>query len=138
MSTANNRTYGNEKSLYESRYGKWFKTRILGKTHVFVPSVEGAKTILSNDFVHFNKKYVKSMADSTGEMSVFAVPHEIHTRIRRLLSDPFSMTSLSKFVGQFDRMLCERLDKLEKSGKSFRVIDFSLKVIELIVVFHGW
>ncbi|XVF59670.1 hypothetical protein PTKIN_Ptkin07bG0294400 [Pterospermum kingtungense] len=110
------------------RYGKWFKTRILGKTHVFVPSVEGAKTILSNDFVHFNKSYVKSMADSTGEMSVFAVPHKVHTRIRRLLSDPFSMTSLSKFVGQFDRMLCERLDKLEKSGKSFRVIDFSLKI----------
>ncbi|XP_022741804.1 abscisic acid 8'-hydroxylase 3-like [Durio zibethinus] len=110
------------------RYGKWFKTRILGKTHVFVPSIEGAKTILANDFVHFNKSYVKSMADATGEMSVFSVPHKIHTRIRRLLSDPFSMSSLSKFVGKFDKMLCERLDKLEKSGESFRVIDFSLKI----------
>ncbi|XWS45462.1 hypothetical protein CRYUN_Cryun15aG0138700 [Craigia yunnanensis] len=109
-------------------YGKWFKTRILGKTHVFVPSIEGAKTILSNDFVHFNKSYVRSMADATGEMSVFSVPHKIHTRIRRLLSDPFSISSLSKFVGKFDKMLCERLDKLEKSGKSFRVIDFSLKI----------
>ncbi|OMO56987.1 Cytochrome P450 [Corchorus capsularis] len=110
------------------RYGKWFKTRILGKTHVYVPSVEGAKTILANDFVHFNKSYVKSMADATGAMSVFSVPHKIHTRIRRLLSDPFSMSSLSKFVGKFDKMLCERLDKLEKSGKSFKVIDFSLKI----------
>ncbi|XP_052879572.1 abscisic acid 8'-hydroxylase 3-like [Gossypium arboreum] len=110
------------------QYGKWFKTRILGKTHVFVPSVEGAKTILANDFVHFNKSYVKSMADATGAMSVFSVPHKIHTRIRRLLSDPFSMSSLSKFAVKFDKMVCERLDKLEKSGKSFRVIDFSLKI----------
>ncbi|XVF15803.1 hypothetical protein REPUB_Repub09cG0187800 [Reevesia pubescens] len=121
------RIYGIDKSD-ENRYGKWFKTRILGKTRVFVPSIEGAKTILANDFVHFNKSYVKSMADATGAMSVFSVPHKIHIRIRRLLSDPFSMSSLSKFVGKFDKILSERLDKQEKSGESFKVIDFSLKI----------
>ncbi|XVE82575.1 hypothetical protein DITRI_Ditri16bG0016700 [Diplodiscus trichospermus] len=110
------------------RYGKWFKTRIFGRTHVFVPSIEGAKTILSNDFVHFNKSYVKSMADAMGKTSVFCVPVHIHTRIRQLLSDLFSMSALSKFVGKFDKMVCERLEKLEKSGKSFRVVDFSLKI----------
>ncbi|KAK4394331.1 Taxoid 7-beta-hydroxylase [Sesamum angolense] len=47
--------------LRRLRYGKWFKTRILGKTHVYVPSVEGAKTVFANDFVLFNKRYLKSM-----------------------------------------------------------------------------
>ncbi|KAK8674081.1 hypothetical protein V6N13_112379 [Hibiscus sabdariffa] len=110
------------------RYGKWFKTRILGKTHVFIPSVEGAKTILSNDFVHFNKSYLSPMKDAMGARSVFLVPHKVHTRIRRLLSDPFSMASLSTLAVKFDEMVCERLGKLEKSGKSFKVIDFSLKI----------
>ncbi|KAK9284946.1 hypothetical protein L1049_024128 [Liquidambar formosana] len=109
-------------------YGKWFKTRIFGKIHVFVPSTEGAKRILANDFVEFNKGYLKSMADAAGHKSLFAVPHESHTRIRRLLSDTFSMTSLSIFVKKFDNMLCERLKKLEADGKSFRVIDFTLKL----------
>ncbi|OMO56988.1 Cytochrome P450 [Corchorus capsularis] len=110
------------------RHGKWFKTRVLGRTHVFVPSIEGAKTILANDFVHFNKLYVRSMEDTVGALSIFTVPHKIHNRIRHVLSDFFSMSALSMFVGKFDKMLSERLDKLEKSGKSFKVTDFSSKI----------
>ncbi|KAK9285006.1 hypothetical protein L1049_024188 [Liquidambar formosana] len=109
-------------------YGKWFKTRIFGKIHVFVPSTEGAKKIFTNDFVQFNKGYVKSMADAVGEKSLLCVPQESHKRIRRLLSDPFSMNSLSKFVKKFDDMLCERLKTLEGDGKSFTVLDFSMKL----------
>lgn len=111
-----------------SRYGKWFKTRILGKIHVFVPSTEGAKMIFTSDFANFNKGYVKSMADAVGKNSLLCVPHESHKRIRRLLSDPFSMNSLSKFVRTFDKMLSERLNKLQESGKSFSILDFSMKV----------
>ncbi|XP_024032892.1 abscisic acid 8'-hydroxylase 1-like [Morus notabilis] len=109
-------------------HGKWFKTRIFCKTHVFVPSVEGAKTIFSNDFALFNKGYVKSMADAVGEKSLLCVPHESHRRIRRLLSDPFSMNSLSDFVKKFDKMLCQRLKKLEEERKSFVVLDFCMKM----------
>ncbi|KAK9231008.1 hypothetical protein WN943_021239 [Citrus x changshan-huyou] len=110
------------------RYGKWFKTRILGKIHVFVPSTEGAKMIFTSDFANFNKGYVKSMADAVGKNSLLCVPHESHKRIRRLLSDPFSMNSLSKFVRTFDKMLSERLNKLQESGKSFSILDFSMKL----------
>ncbi|XP_070051332.1 abscisic acid 8'-hydroxylase 3-like isoform X2 [Nicotiana tomentosiformis] len=109
-------------------HGKWFKTRIFGKIHVFVPSVEGAKTIFTNDFTLFNKGYVKSMADAVGKKSLLCVPQESHKRIRRLLSDPFSMHSLSKFVQRFDNMLCERLKKVQKEGKSFTVLDFNMKI----------
>ncbi|CAN4080114.1 unnamed protein product [Withania somnifera] len=109
-------------------HGKWFKTRIFGKIHVFVPSVEGAKAIFTNDFALFNKGYVKSMADAVGKKSLLCVPHGSHKRIRRLLSDPFSMNSLSNFVQSFDNMLCERLNKVQKEGKSFAVLDFNMKI----------
>ncbi|XP_075653750.1 abscisic acid 8'-hydroxylase 1-like isoform X1 [Castanea sativa] len=109
-------------------YGKWFKTRMFGKIHVFVPNPEGARMVFANDFVHFNKGYVKSMADAVGEKSLLCVPHESHKRIRRLLSDPFSTNSLSKFVKKFDKMLCERLKNLEEGGKSFVVLEFSMKL----------
>ncbi|XP_024174111.1 cytochrome P450 716B1 [Rosa chinensis] len=109
-------------------YGKWFKTRIFGKIHVFVPSTEGAKMIFSNDFVKFNKGYVKSLADCIGDKSVFCVPHEDHQRIRRLLSDPFSMNSLSSYIEKFDKMLSQKLKKLEQGGKSFAVLDFSMRM----------
>ncbi|XP_052197525.1 abscisic acid 8'-hydroxylase 3-like [Diospyros lotus] len=109
-------------------YGKWFRTRIFGKIHVFVPTTEGARTIFANDFALFNKGYVKSMADAVGKKSLLCAPQESHRRIRRLLSDPFSMNSLSKFVQKFDSMLCERLKKLGEDGKSFAVLDFNMKI----------
>ncbi|KAJ7944244.1 Cytochrome P450 family protein [Quillaja saponaria] len=84
--------------------------------------------ILANDFVQFNKGYVKSMADAVGEKSLLCVPHESHKRIRRLLSDPFSMNSLAKFVKNFDKVLSERLRNLETHGKSFLVLDFSMRM----------
>lgn len=96
---------------------------------MFVPTTDGAKTIFANDLVLFNKGYVKSMADVVGKKSLLCVPQESHKRIRRLLSDPFSMNSLSKFVMEFDNMLYQRLNKLEEGGKSFVVFDFCMKVL---------
>ncbi|KAL6224591.1 hypothetical protein ACLB2K_003446 [Fragaria x ananassa] len=68
------------------------------------------------------------MADCVGKNSLLCVPHEKHRRIRRLLSDPFSMNSLSQFVQKFDKMLCQKLKKLEEGGKSFVVLEFSMKM----------
>ncbi|KAG7034125.1 Abscisic acid 8'-hydroxylase 3, partial [Cucurbita argyrosperma subsp. argyrosperma] len=128
--SANNSTRGCYQFVRLRRlwHGRWFRTRLFGKIHVFVPSAEGAKAILANDFVQFNKGYVKSMGDAVGEKSLLCVSHEDHRRIRRLLADPFSMTSLSKFVKQFDDMLSKRLQKLVKDGKSFVLLDFSMKI----------
>ncbi|KAJ9166840.1 hypothetical protein P3X46_021536 [Hevea brasiliensis] len=109
-------------------YGKWFKTRMFGKIHVFVPSIEAAKKVFTNDFGEFNKGYIKSMATVVGEKSVFAVPIESHTRIRHVLSALFSMSSLSKFVEKFDQMLSQRLNKLEQNGKTFPVLPFTMKL----------
>ncbi|KAG1342818.1 abscisic acid 8'-hydroxylase 3-like [Cocos nucifera] len=109
-------------------YGRWFKTRLFGKIHIYIPSPEGAKTVLTNDFIKFNKGYVKSMGDAVGKKSLLTVPHESHRRIRRLLSDPFSMSSLPKFVQKLDMMLLERLKSVEEKGGSFAALDFCMKV----------
>ncbi|KDP36557.1 hypothetical protein JCGZ_08324 [Jatropha curcas] len=109
-------------------YGKWFKTKMFGKIHVFAPTTEAARQVFSNDFGEFNKGYIKSMATVVGAKSVFAAPLESHTRIRHVLSALFSMPSLSKFVGNFDQILSQRLNKLEQSGKSFPVLEFTMKL----------
>lgn len=114
------------------RYGKWFKSRMFGKIHVFVPSTEAARKVFTNDFGEFNKSYIKSMATVVGEKSVFAVPLETHKRIRHILSALFSMPSLSKFVEKFDQMISQRLNKLEQTGKSFAVLPFTMKVLKTL------
>ncbi|XVE82574.1 hypothetical protein DITRI_Ditri16bG0016600 [Diplodiscus trichospermus] len=114
--------------LRRSWYGKWFKTRLFRKIHVFLSSTEGARTIFTNDFVHFNKEYIKPMADAVGEKSVLYVPRESHKRIRRLLSNLFSMDSLSTFVKKIDKMVIQRLNSQEEGGKSFSVLDFGMKM----------
>ncbi|XP_057420710.1 3beta,22alpha-dihydroxysteroid 3-dehydrogenase-like isoform X1 [Lotus japonicus] len=110
------------------RFGRWFKTRLFGKIHIFVPNSEGARIILANDFVLFNKGYVKSLAEAAGKNSLFCVPVESHKRMRRLLSEPFSMTSPSAFITKFDKKMCARLQKLEEGGQSFKVLDFCMKM----------
>ncbi|OWM74657.1 hypothetical protein CDL15_Pgr005237 [Punica granatum] len=117
----------NKEVFQTAMHGRWFKTRIFGKVHVFAPSTEAAKAIFTNEFVHFNKGYVKSMADAVGKKSLLCVAHDSHRRIRRLLSEPFSMNSLSKFVTKFDQMLSKRMRKFEEDGKSFVVLDFAMK-----------
>lgn len=114
--------------MVKCRYGKGFKTRIFGQIHVFLSSTEGARTVFAGDFVGFNKDYVKPMKDAIGEKSVLSVPHQSHKRIRRLLSGPFSMDSLSTFVKKIDKVVIQRLKILEESGKSFSVLEFGTKV----------
>ncbi|XP_076918236.1 abscisic acid 8'-hydroxylase 3-like [Bidens hawaiensis] len=109
-------------------YGKWFKTSLFGKVHVFVPTIAGAKTVLPNDFKWFNKGYVKSIDNALGKNSLFCVPFEDHKRIRRLLSGAFSMDSMAKFVQKFDKLLTAKFKKLADDGKSFVVLDFNMKI----------
>ncbi|XP_051123442.1 abscisic acid 8'-hydroxylase 3-like [Andrographis paniculata] len=115
-------------NVRRQRYGKWFKTRILGKTSVFVPTVEGARSVYSRDFEQFNKAYVKSMGDLVGKKSLFIVPKSHHQKIRRALAHPFSMNYVSHFVPRFDALLSQRLQRLEEQRRSFPVLGFASKV----------
>ncbi|XP_068308722.1 cytochrome P450 716A1-like [Pyrus communis] len=109
-------------------YGDWFKTRLFGKIHVYVPSSEGARTIFASDFATFDKAYLKPMSDAVGVDSLLVVAQETHRRIRRLLSDPFSMSSLPTFIQKFDKILCQELKTREESGEKFSVLALSMKL----------
>lgn len=98
---------------------------------MFVPSREGARQILSNDFVDFSKGYVKSMADCVGHNSLLCVSQQSHSRIRRLLSLPFSMPSLAIFILDFDRTLSQNLHTLAQTAQPFSVLDLGMKVINI-------
>ncbi|KAM0970379.1 hypothetical protein FF1_018463 [Malus domestica] len=109
-------------------YGDWFKTRLFGKIHVYVPSSEGARTIFASDFATFDKAYLKPMSDAVGVDSLLVVAQETHRRIRRLLSDPFSMSSLPTFIQKLDKILCQELKTREESGEKFSVLALSMKL----------
>lgn len=83
--------------------------------------------MFSNDFVVFKKGYLKSMEDAVGKKSLLCAPRHIHSRLRKVLADPFSINSISKFVPTFDMELSERLRRKEREGASFRVLEFTMK-----------
>lgn len=94
---------------------------------MFVPSVVGAKTVLSDEY-HFQKTMLKSVVDVVGEKNLGILPAESYKRVKRLLSAPLS-NSLSKFTQKLDMLLSTRFKKLAEDGKSFSVLDFNMKVM---------
>ncbi|XP_010263599.1 PREDICTED: abscisic acid 8'-hydroxylase 3 [Nelumbo nucifera] len=109
------------------RYGNCFKTNIFGKTHVFVSSVESAKAILSNDFVNFTKRYVKSISELVGDQSILCATQEYHRLIRGRLSNLFTMDSTSSFIKHFDHLIVTTLRSWEHK-QTVVVLDDALKV----------
>ncbi|WCJ35215.1 cytochrome P450 family 722 subfamily A polypeptide 1 [Euphorbia peplus] len=92
------------------RFGKCFKTRIFGETHVFISSRESAKAILNNESGIFTKRYIKSIAQLVGEQSLLCASHQHHKLIRYRLQNLFSTTWLSVFIKQFDELIVKSLD----------------------------
>lgn len=84
--------------------------------------------VYSNDFGLFKKHLIKSMQDMIGRKSLFSVSKADHVKIRSLLAEPFSMINVSKFVPKIDEMVSKRLHKLSSDGKSFPVLEFTMKV----------
>lgn len=89
------------------RYGKCFKTKLFGETHVFISSTESAKAILNNEGGKFSKKYIKSIAELVGADSLLCASQNHHKLIRTRLFGLFSTDSLSSFVHLFDELVLE-------------------------------
>ncbi|KAH9318237.1 hypothetical protein KI387_020006, partial [Taxus chinensis] len=77
------------------RFGPVFKTRIFGKTHVFMPGPQVAKLVLRGEFSEFTKSYFKSMQEGVGEHSLLCVKEETHRKLRRVLGDLLSAEALA-------------------------------------------
>lgn len=95
---------------------------------MYVPSSEGARTIFANDFAIFGKAYVKPMADAVGVDSLFVAAQESHTKMRHLLADPFSLSSLPTYIQKFDKILSQELKALEERGERFSALALCMKV----------
>ncbi|TKY75174.1 Abscisic acid 8'-hydroxylase 4 [Spatholobus suberectus] len=87
------------------RYGKCFKTKLFGETHVFISSTESAKAILNNEGGKFSKRYLKSIAELVGPDSLLCAAQQHHKLIRGCLFSLFSTDSLSSFVKLFDALV---------------------------------
>ncbi|BAT77746.1 hypothetical protein LR48_Vigan09g026100 [Vigna angularis] len=122
----------NTKGVYEFvqarrlRYGKCFKTKLFGETHVFISGTESAKVILNNE-EKFSKKYMKSIAELVGRDSLLCATHQHHKLIRGSLFSLFSTQSLSSFVKLFDSLLLEATTSW-KSGSVLVIQDETLKL----------
>ncbi|KAF7829643.1 abscisic acid 8'-hydroxylase 4 [Senna tora] len=95
--------------LRRLRYGKWFKTKILGETHVFMSSMESGRAILNNEVGKFSKRYIKSIAELVGPHSLLSASPRHHKFIRGRLFPLFSTTSLSPFVQHFDQLVVQAM-----------------------------
>ncbi|KAL5720612.1 hypothetical protein ACHQM5_013265 [Ranunculus cassubicifolius] len=98
------------------RYGDCFKTRIFGKTHVFVSGAQSAKVILSNENGNFGKRYLRSMRELVGGESLLCASAEQHGLLRSQLSHLVTAESMSLFIKQFDQMVVKTLATWEHRG----------------------
>ncbi|GAV72881.1 p450 domain-containing protein [Cephalotus follicularis] len=109
------------------RYGNCFKTSIFGKTHVFVSSIESAKSILNNESGKFTKRYIKSIAELVGDQSILCASHQHHKLIRGRLINMFSTQSMSLFIKHFDGLILKTLNAWECESTVI-VMDEALKI----------
>ncbi|XP_057870936.1 3beta,22alpha-dihydroxysteroid 3-dehydrogenase isoform X2 [Cryptomeria japonica] len=109
------------------RFGRAFKTRIFGKTHVFMPGPEVAKLVLSGEFSEFTKSYIKSMHDAVGQHSLLCVKQQTHVKLRRLLGELFTVEALAKSLQHIDNLITHSLTQW-KDLSSIRVIGYTLDI----------
>ncbi|XP_054799334.1 abscisic acid 8'-hydroxylase 4 [Prosopis cineraria] len=98
------------------RYGRCFKTRLFGETHVFMSSVESAKAILNNDIGKFSKRYIKSVAEQVGPRSLLSASQNNHKLLRAHLLSLFSSHSLASLVQHFDQLVLQAFNGWPRHG----------------------
>ncbi|WOK97789.1 abscisic acid 8'-hydroxylase 4 isoform X2 [Canna indica] len=109
------------------RYGRCFKTSILGCTHVFVSSTEVAKTLLGSESPDFTKRYIRSIAELLGHQSLLCSSHEQHKFIRRHISSTFKLEAMDSTIKKFDELVVDTLRSWEKM-EQILVLRDALKV----------
>ncbi|KAJ8630564.1 hypothetical protein MRB53_023887 [Persea americana] len=115
----------------QSRYGKVFKTSVLGRFTVFMTGREASKILLSgkDGMVSLNLFYTGQQV--LGPTSLLQTTGEEHKRLRRLIGEPLSVDGLKKYFQFINDLAIETLEQW--SGKRVLVLEeastFTLKVI---------
>ncbi|KAH7525137.1 abscisic acid 8'-hydroxylase 1 [Ziziphus jujuba] len=115
----------------QQRYGKVFKTLVLGRFTVFMTGREASKSLLTgkDGMVSLNLFYTGQQV--LGPTSLLQTTGEAHKRLRRLIAEPLSIEGLKKYFHFIDTLSIETLEQW--SGRTVFVLEeastFTLKVI---------
>ncbi|XP_002533019.2 abscisic acid 8'-hydroxylase 3 [Ricinus communis] len=115
----------------QQRYGKVFKSFVLGRFTIFMTGREASKILLTgkDGLVSLNLFYTGQQV--LGPTSLLQTTGEAHKRIRRLIAEPLSVDGLKKYFQFINTLAIETLDQW--SGRKILVLEeastFTLKVI---------
>ncbi|KAE8685711.1 serine decarboxylase family protein [Hibiscus syriacus] len=115
----------------QQRYGKAFKSFVLGRFTVFMTGREASKILLTgkDGMVSLNLFYTGQQV--LGPNSLLQANGEEHKRLRRLIAEPLSIDGLKKYFHFINSQATETLDRW--SGQRVLVLEeassFTLKVI---------
>ncbi|XVF64355.1 hypothetical protein PTKIN_Ptkin09bG0162700 [Pterospermum kingtungense] len=115
----------------QQRYGKVFKSFVLGRYTVFMTGREAGKILLTgkDGMVSLNLFYTGQQV--LGPTSLLQTNGEAHKRLRRLIAEPLSIDGLKKYFHFINSQAIETLDQW--SGRRVLVLEeassFTLKVI---------
>ncbi|CAK9187361.1 unnamed protein product [Ilex paraguariensis] len=115
----------------QQRYGKVFKSSVLGRLTVFMTGREAAKILLTgkDGIVSLNLFYAGKQV--LGPTSLLQQTGEAHKRLRRLIAEPLSVDGLKKYFQFINNLAIETLDQWP--GRTVLVHEeastFTLKVI---------
>lgn len=103
------------------RYGKVFKTSVLGRFTVFMTGREASKILLSgkDGMVSLNLFYTGQQV--LGPTSLLQTSGEEHKRLRRLIGEPLSVDGLKKYFQFINDLAIETLEQW--SGKRVLVLE---------------
>ncbi|KAF2291223.1 hypothetical protein GH714_020735 [Hevea brasiliensis] len=115
----------------QERYGKVFKSFVLGRFTVFMTGREASKILLTgkDGMVSLNLFYTGQQV--LGPTSLLQTTGEAHKRLRRLIAEPLSVDGLKKYFHFINALAIETLDHWP--GRKVFVLEeastFTLKVI---------
>ncbi|KAL5560310.1 hypothetical protein UlMin_036521 [Ulmus minor] len=115
----------------QQRFGKVFKTYVLGRFSVFMTGREASKILLTgkDGMVSLNLFYTGQQV--LGPTSLLQQTGEAHKRLRRLIAEPLSVDGLKKYFRFINTLAVETLEQWP--GQEVLVLEeastFTLKVI---------
>ncbi|KAF7812927.1 abscisic acid 8'-hydroxylase 3-like [Senna tora] len=115
----------------QQRFGKVFKTFVLGRFTIFMTGREASKILLSgkDGLVSLNLFYTGQQV--LGPTSLLQTTGEAHKRLRRLIAEPLSIDGLKKYFHFINTQAIKTLDQWQ--GRKVLVLEeastFTLKVI---------
>lgn len=107
--------------IFSNRYGKVFKSFVLGRYTVFMTGREASKILLTgkDGMVSLNLFYTGQQV--LGPNSLLQANGEAHKRLRRLIAEPLSIDGLKKYFHFINTQAIETLDKW--TGKRVLVLE---------------